>query len=87
VAGAHRHAAGERPHRQPRADLAVEPGGEIAGVGLDPRQPPAEQRQAMQCLRVGIGIGLARADAFDAVVDSADAGRPNTPCRSETEPR
>jgi hypothetical protein len=44
VAGTHRHAARERLHRQPRADLAVEAGREITGVGLDPRQPAAEQR-------------------------------------------
>src|ERR1700730_7981054 len=38
VARPHRHAAGERRHRQPGTGLAIEPGGEIAGVGLDPRK-------------------------------------------------
>ena len=79
VAGAHRHAAGEWPHRQPRADLAVEAGSEIFRIGLDPRQPAAKQRQPVQCLSVSIGIGLAGADALDAVVDRANTGRQPQP--------
>ena len=29
----------------------------------------------MQCLRIGIGVGLAGANALDAMIDGADAGR------------
>ena len=47
VAGTHRHVARERPHRQPRADLAVEAGCEITGVGLDPGNP--RQSSANPC--------------------------------------
>ena len=61
VARPHRHAAGERRHRQPRADLAIEPRLQVVGVGLDPRQAAAQQRQPVQRLRVGVRVGLVRA--------------------------
>ena len=79
VARPHRHTAGERAHRQPRTDLAIGPGLEISGIGLDARQAAREQRQAVQCLGVGERIGLAGADALDAMVDRADAGRQPQP--------
>jgi len=55
--------------------LAVEPRCEVAGVGLDTRQPARKQRKTFECLGIGIRIGLVRADAFDAMVDGADACR------------
>ena len=80
VTGAHRHATGERRHRQPRADLAIEPRFEVAGSALtrDSRAPAATARAG---LRVGIGVRLARADALDAMVDRPDAGRQTQPFR------
>jgi hypothetical protein len=74
VARPHGHATGERRHRQPGTGLAIEPGREIAGVGLDPRKTVGEQRQPVEALRVAIGVGLARTNTLDAVVDRADAG-------------
>ncbi len=59
VAGTHRHARGERSHRQPRADLAIEAGLQIRRIGLDPEQAAGEQREPVQGLRIGVGIGLA----------------------------
>src|SRR6266446_1157255 len=50
----------------------------LAGSALT-RQAAREQRQPVQGLRVGIGVGFARADALDAVVDRADAGREPQP--------
>jgi hypothetical protein len=50
-------------------------------VGLHPRQRLRQHRQPLQRLGVGIGMRLARADAFDAMIDGADAGRQPQPFR------
>src|SRR5215469_2272178 len=46
VACAHRHAAGDRTHRQPRTDLAIEARLEVGRIGLDARQAAREQRRS-----------------------------------------
>ena len=51
------------------------------GIGLHPRQRLRQHRQALQRLGVGIRMRLARADALDAMVDGADAGREPQPFR------
>ena len=79
MARTHRHPGGERPHRQPRAHLAIEAGRQIRGIGLDPRQTAREQRQPMQGLGIGERIGLAGTDALDAMIDRANAGREPKP--------
>ena len=79
VARAHRDTARERAHREPCAYLAVEARLEILGVSLNARQPAGQQRQAVKRLRVSKGIRLVRADALDAMVDGADAGRQPQP--------
>ena len=66
-------------HREPGADLAIHPRVEIAGVCLHPRQRLRQHRKSLHRLGVGIGMGLARAQAFDAMVDGADAGRQKQP--------
>ena len=81
VARAHRHAGGERPGGKPGADLAIHPRVEIASVGLHARQPLRQHRKPLQRLRVAVRVGLARADALDAMVDGADAGRQKQPFR------
>ncbi len=79
VARTHRHPRGERPHRQPRAHLAIEAGRQIRGIGLDPGQTAGEQRQPVQGLGIGERIGLAGADALDAMIDRSDPGREPKP--------
>ena len=81
VAGAHRNARRQRSHRKPGADLAIHPGIEVARVRLHPRQRLGQHRQSLQRLGVGVGMRLARAQAFDAMVDGADAGRQPQPLR------
>jgi hypothetical protein len=66
---------------KPGADLAIHPGIEIAGIGLHPRQALRQHRQSLDGLGVGVRMRLARAQAFDAVIDGADAGRQKQPFR------
>src|SRR5690242_14339977 len=79
VACAHRHAAGERAHGQPGADLAIEPRRQVAWLSLDSWQPLRKERQALECLGIGVWVGFIGADAFDAVIDRANARRKPEP--------
>ena len=81
VAGAHRHARSQRPGRKPGPDLAIHPRVEVAGIGLHPRQRLRQHRQPLQRLGVAVRMRLARADALDAMIDGADAGRQPQPFR------
>ena len=51
------------------------------GIGLHPRQRLRQHRQTLQRLGVAVRVRLARADAFDAMVDGADPGREPQPFR------
>ena len=64
VACAHRHARGQRPHREPGADLAIHPRVEIVGVGFHARQrlasastgPSAPARRHKDAPRASTGL-------------------------------
>src|SRR5216683_8324191 len=70
-------------HRQPRADLAVEPRREGARVALTRGKGRGRAARGRACLRVAVGVGLAWADArkcaagkpslLRAVISSASA--------------
>ena len=66
VARAHRHTGDQRRHREPGAELTVEPCVHVVGVGLDLRQAARQQREAVQlCLANDIRTP----EAMDAVRD------------------
>ena len=75
MARAHRHSARERTHRQPCAQLAIEPCGEVLRLRLDAWQRARKQRKSSQRLRVAKDMRFIRADAFDAMVHRTNAGR------------
>ncbi|GCC46027.1 hypothetical protein chiPu_0030302, partial [Chiloscyllium punctatum] len=81
MARAHRNAGGERAGREPGADLAIHPRRDVLRVGLHPRQAGRQHLKSLQRLRIAVRMRLARADALDAMVDRADAGRQKQPVR------
>ncbi len=81
MARAHRHAGGERAGREPGSDLAIHPRRNVLRVGLHPRQTGGQHLEPLDRLRVAVRVRLARADALDAMVDGADAGRQEQPVR------
>ncbi len=81
VARPHARAADDAGHRDPGADLAVEPRRCIGRIAFHRRQPATEQAQRLQRGAVGIGVAVDRAVGLDRMIDGADAGREPQPFR------
>ena len=82
VARAHRHAGRQRRPSTARC-RSGNPcrASRSRGSAFTRGSPCGEHREPLHRLRVGIRVRLARADAFDAMVDGADAGRQEQPFR------
>ena len=81
VARPHARAADDAGHRDPGADLAVEPRRQVGRIAFHRRQPAAEQAQRLQRRAVGVGVAVDRAVGLDRMIDRADAGREPQPFR------